>query len=814
MNAQGTSAKTEPDLPLEIGYVLLIDVVGYSKLLVNEQVEVLRELNRIVRNAECFRAAEANGKLVRVPTGDGMALLFFHSPEEPVRCALEISTALQGHSQFHVRMGVHSGPVNTVRDVNDQMNIAGSGINIAQRVLDCADAEHILLSGHVADDLSQYRHWRPYLRDLGECEVKHGLRLHVFNLCKDGLGNPQIPEKLRRRRWKQQAAAIRLVNPARWPKLLVTVALIVSIIALMISASIFLRRESASAPPMSATARTGVSIPEKSIAVLPFENRSDEKDNAYFTDGVQDEILNDLSRVADLKVISRTSVTQYKTGGARNLREIAKALGVTHIVEGSVQRADGRVRVTAQLIDARTDMHIWGDHYDRDASDVFALESDLAEKIVAQLKTRLSPTEKAAIEEQPTGDMGAYDLYLRGKNLLQAISFNVRASDNLIKAARLFDEAVVRDPSFLLAYCQLARAHDELYFIGADHTQQRLKLAEAAINNAFRIRPDSGEAHLALGHHLYVAYRDHDRALSELEIARRSLPNEPLIFLSIASIERRRGKWEESNSNFEHALELDPRNFSILQQLSLTYDFQRRYVDMSATLKRALEIAPDDIPTKVQLAAIALESQADPKPLHAVLDTIIAADPHSAGALADQRIELALCERDWAAALRALAMTDAGCQVGSLPFPHAWCIAAVARASGDTTRAHAAFIEAETEIKKILGTQPDYPEALCVLGLIEAALGEKALAIADGQRAVNLLPLTKDAVDGAYMITYLALIYAWCGDKKLATEQLEIATRIPNDLNYGQLRLHPYWDPLRGDPRFESLVTSLAPKSP
>jgi tetratricopeptide (TPR) repeat protein len=337
-------------------------------------------------------------------------------------------------------------------------------------------------------------------------------------------------------------------------------------------------------------------------------------------------------------------------------------------------------------------------------------------------------------------------------------------------------------------------------------------LAKAAIDNAFRIRPDSGEAHLALSHHIYVAGRDYDRALSELEIARRSLPNEPLVFLSIARIERRRGQWEESNRNFERALELDPRG--VLQQLSLTYEYQRRYVEMSATLKRALEIDPNDIPTKVLLAAVPLESQADPKPLRATVDAIIAADPSSAGALADTCIDLALYERDWPSAQRTLAMTDAGCQVGSLPFSHAWCVGVVARASGDTTRAHAAFIEAEAEIKKILETQPDYPEALCVLGLIKAALGQKAQAIENGRRAVDLLPLTKDAVDGAYMITSLALIYAWCGEKKLATEQLEIAARIPSDLNYGQLRLHPQWDPLRGDGRFEAIVASLAPKNP
>jgi TolB-like protein/class 3 adenylate cyclase/Tfp pilus assembly protein PilF len=791
------AAEVKKEIQLEIAHVLFTDIVGYSKLPINQQRALVERLNEIVRGTDEFQAAEKAGRLITIPTGDGITLVFYDSPETPAECALEISRALKKHPELQLRMGIHSGPVSGVIDATGKANVAGAGINIAQRVMDCGDAGHILLSKHVAEDLEEYPHWKPHLQGLGECEVKHGIRISVVNLRTEELGNSAVPEKLKAARAQRKRAGFRWLSLG-----------LVSLLAVIAAISfLFLRYKQPPGAP-------GLAVPEKSIAVLPFENLSDEQQNAYFTDGVQDEILNDLSRVADLKVISRTSVMPYKSGGARNLREIAKALGVSYIVEGSVQRAGGRVRVSAQLIDARADIHIWGDHYDRDLADVFALESDLAEKIVAQLKTRLSPTEKAAIEERPTGDLGAYDLYLRGKNLLEAISFNVRASDNLFEAAHLFGEAVARDPSFLLAYCQLARAHDEIYFIGADHTQQRLELAEAAINNAFRIRPDSGEAHLALGHHLYVAYRDRDRALSELEIARRSLPNEPLIFLFIASIERRSGKWEESNHNFEHALELDPRNFSILQQLSLTYEFQRRYVEMSATLKRALEISPDDIPTKVQLAAITLESQADPKPLHAALDAIIVADPHTAGALADQRIELALCERDWAAAQRALAMTDAGCQVGSLPFSHAWCIGALARVSGDTTHAHAAFIEAETEIKKILETQPDYPEALCVLGLIEAALGNKTLAIGDGRRAVDLLPLTKDAVDGAYMITYLALIYAWCGDKKLAIEQLEIATRIPSDLSYGQLRLHPYWDPLRGDPRFEALVASLAPKSP
>src|SRR2546429_4751466 len=309
VNAQNRSAEPTPDLKLEIAHLLLIDVVGYSKLLVNEQIELLQELNQIVRGTESFRAAEASDKLIRVPTGDGMALLFFHSPEEPVRCALEISRTLKDHSRIQLRMGVHSGPVNRVTDVNDKTNIAGSGINVAPRVLDCGDAGHLLLSRHVAEDLAQYRHWQPCLHDLGECEVKHGLHLHLFSLYKDGLGNPQVPEKLKRGRRKHASAvSVRSISAPRWPRIALPVALLVSTVALVISSLIFFHRATPTttrAPVPGATAATALAaIPEKSIAVLPFENLSDEKENAYFADGVQDEILTDLSKVADLKVIS------------------------------------------------------------------------------------------------------------------------------------------------------------------------------------------------------------------------------------------------------------------------------------------------------------------------------------------------------------------------------------------------------------------------------------------------------------------------------------------------------------------------------
>src|SRR4026207_1318111 len=415
MNAQDTSAELKPDLPLEIAHLLSIDVVGYSKLLVNEQIELLQELNQIVRSTECFRAAETKGKLIRVSTGDGMALLFFHSPEEPVRCALEISTTLQEHPHIQLRMGVHSGPVNQVTDVNEKTNVAGSGINVAQRVMDCGDAGHILLSGHIAEDLTQYRDWQPYLHDLGECEVKHGLRLHLVNLYKDNLGNPHVPDKLkRRRRWKQTSGvSVRPVITPRWPKYVLTAVLLVSAVALAISFSVFYRRGSPAVTRSSSgkAADVGLPIAEKSIAVLPFENLSEDKANAYFAEGIQDEILTLLSKIADLKVISRTSTQQYQ-GKPRNLIEIAKQLGVANILEGSVQKAGDQVRVNVQLINAQTGSQLWAETYDRKLSDIFSAETEIAKTIADTLQAKLSGSEKSAISKKPTANPEAYELYL------------------------------------------------------------------------------------------------------------------------------------------------------------------------------------------------------------------------------------------------------------------------------------------------------------------------------------------------------------------------------------------------------------------
>jgi TolB-like protein/class 3 adenylate cyclase/Tfp pilus assembly protein PilF len=793
-----TPAELTSDLRLEIAHLLLIDVVGYSKLLVEEEVELLRELTQIVRSTEPFRRAEASGELVRVPTGDGMALLFFRSPEEPVRCALEISRRLRDHPRIQVRMGAHSGPVSQVMDVNDRTNIAGSGINVAQRVLDCADAGHILLSKRIAEDLAAYRQWQIALHDLGECEVKHGLRLHLFNLYKDGLGNPQVPEKLRETNTKLLPAATGWpIRSRRWLKPALLLLSLGLAVALAVGLSTF--------KPVTAA--------DKSIAVLPFDNLSSDPANAYFADGVQDDILTDLARVADLKVISRTSVIQYKSGIARDLRKIGKELGVANVLEGTVQRSGDRVRVNAQLIEAHSYRQLWAQSYDRDLADVFTIQHEIAERIVSQLKSQLSPNEKAAIEQRPTTDLVAHDLYVRAKTLITTAVFSTPQAESLSEAVRLLNEAIERDPEFALAYYQLAHAHDLLYFTGTDHTPARLAMADAAIQSLTRLRPNSGESHLALAEHLYWGYLDYDRARQELDLAQKSLPNEPLAFVLAGYIDRRQGRWDQSTRNLERAIEVDPQNAAVLQQLANSYLFLRRYADQKRVFDRAIAVAPNDMALRASRAEVELNWHADPRPLTSTVDDIVAGDPGEAKNIAFLWLRGCLCTRDFECAQRAMdALPIDGGYDDIIPVPRSWCEGVVTQLRADKAAANGAFTNARAEAARLVAGQPDYAEGLCVLAMADAALGHKEEAIREIRQAIELLPVTKDAIIGSLLVKYLALIYTWTGEKDLALEQLTIATTLPGSLSYGDLRLHPYWDPLRDDPRFEKIVASLAPK--
>src|SRR6266540_3792274 len=792
------AAEVNKEIELEIAHVLFLDIVGYSKLSVNEQHAQVEELNEIVRLCGQFRKAEAASRLLKIPTGDGMALVFYKSPEEPAQCAVEISRALKDNARLQVRMGIHSGPVSGVVDVTERTNVAGSGVNMARRVMDCGDAGHILLSRHVAEDLAEYERWRPFLHDIGTFEVKHGMRVSVTNLYSDEVGNAKLPSKLQ--------AARKHRSHIRWVE--IGAALIV--LGAIIAGVLFFAR----GPTTSA-----LRVLDKSIAVLPFENRSEDKANAYFTDGVQDEILTDLAKIADLKVISRTSVLQYKSGVARNLHEIAQQLGVANVVEGSVQRLGNRVRVNAQLIDARNDAHLWAQTYDRDLADVFAIQSEIAKAIADQLQAKLSPNEKKAIEQPPTTDLAAFDLYSRAKSLLLTANFSSTGEPDRRKAIELLDEAVKRDPSFFDAYCQLAYAHEQLYAVfGYDHTPARLALAEAAVQAATRLRPDAAETHLARAQYLYFGRRDYAGALAELEIARRALPNDPRLFEYTGYILRRRGQQEEGLQNLQRAVELDPRNLFTLQEIAVTYQILGRYAESIAALDRALTIVPDNVETRANRGLWYICWRADTRPLHQTIDAILAQGPGTIVSTADNWFACALAERDPAAAERALvALGDNPWLSNESPIilSHSFGEGLLARMTKDEARARTAFEAARVQQEKIVQAQPDYGPALCVVGLIDAALGRKDLALDEGRRAIALTPLEKDVDNGSRVLQYFAITAAWAGDKELALQQLEAGLRAPAAsvmLSYGALKLHPVRDPLRSDPRFEKIVASLAPK--
>jgi TolB-like protein/Tfp pilus assembly protein PilF len=551
------------------------------------------------------------------------------------------------------------------------------------------------------------------------------------------------------------------------------------------------------------------------IAVLPFQNLSEQREAAAaFVDGIQDDILTKLARIADLKVISRTSVMEYR--GKRNLRQIGNDLRVSHVLEGSVRRAGTQLRLNAQLIDTRTDTHVWAQQYDRDLDDLFAIQSEIAQKVAERLNAKVTSAERLAIEEKPTNDLMAFEFYSRANDIL-GTTLGWQGADRLLQAIDLLDQAVARDPSFFEAYCALALAHDQLYFFGLDHTPARLALAEAAVQKAFRIRPNAGEAHLARAYHLYNGYLDYDGALAELEVARQTLPNDPRIFRLTAYIERRQGRWEESTRNLERALELDPRNLNTLRNIADSYGMVRRYAERKSALDRMLTIEPGNLEVKAERAFVEVDWKADIGPTHQAIDQIRATNPAAMPQWTVHRWLLcALAERDVAAAKEALLVSgEFPLQINGVNFRRPFVEGVIARMTNDEHKAHLAFTAARAEQEKTVQAQPDYGPAWCVLGVIDAALGRKEQALREGRRALELLPVKKDPINGILMIKYLAMIAAWVGEKDLACEQLATAVRCPYsgmDLSYGELKLMPFWDPLRGDPRFEKIVASLAPK--
>ena len=547
------------------------------------------------------------------------------------------------------------------------------------------------------------------------------------------------------------------------------------------------------------------------IAVLPFEDLSEQKENAAFADGVHDDILTKLAKIADLKVISRTSVMEYR--GKRNMRQIGDDLRVSHVLEGSVRRAGAHLRLNAQLIDTRTDTHVWAEQYDRYLNDLFAIQSEIAQRVAERLNAKITAAEKLAIERKPTADLAAFDLYSRANDILLPSSAPGKA--DFLQAVDLLNQAVARDPSFFQSYCQLASAHDSLYFNEIDHTPARLAMAKDAIDSAFRLKPDSGEAHFARAVHFYRGYRDYDGALAELEVARQTLPNDARIFQMIGFILRRQGRWEESRRNLERAAELDPRDIETLRVVADNYAAFRRYDEAKSWSARALAVEPNNAVMKLEFSTWETIVKADTRPLHQTIESIRATSPAAVrGAVADYWLLCALAERDAAAAKEALsALHDSEIFLGvQVQLNRAFVEGLIARMTNDEDKAQLAFAAARAEQEKIVQAQPDFGPALCVLGLIDAGLGRKEEALREGRRAVELLPVEKDASVGEFLVRYLAVIAAWVGDKDLACEQLAIADRLPKPLTYFNLKLLPFWDPLRGEPCFEEIVASLAPK--
>src|SRR5438067_12791801 len=812
-------AEIKKEIELEIGHVLFIDIVGYSKLLIDEQRDYLHTLNEVIKRTDSFRAADAAGKLTRLPTGDGMALVFATTPDAPVSCAIEISNALRSHPELRVRMGIHSGPVSGTTDVNDRSNVAGAGINLAQRVMDCGDAGHILLSKRVADDLEQYRQWRSHLHDLGECEVKHDVRVHVVNLYTDELGNRELPEKF------QQAKATLTAPPTSAPvakpqprsRTLIAALIIAVGLAAVAGFYILSHRPTPIAPPSaSAPTPAAVVIPEKSIAVLPFENLSRDPDNAYFADGIQDEILTRLAKIADLKVISRTSTQHYKSA-PDNLREIAKQLEVAHILEGSVQKSGDSVRVNVQLIKAANDSHLWADTFDRKLTDIFSVESEVAKAIAEQLRAKLSGQEEQVIAAKPTDNPEAYDAYLRG------LAYTLKTSNNpanTLAAQKYLREAVRLDPKFALAWALLSNVDARGYLVGSLQPTGALREeARQAAETAFTLQSNLGEAILAKGYYHYACLKDYDVALRYFEQARQFLPNSSRIPEFLAYVTRRQGEWARSDSYFNEAERLDPHNVWLLTNHAFSYSVLRRFPEALRKFDQVLNIIPDDVDTLAYRAAI-LQAEGDLPRAAALLAPLRPNADHTSAL--ETQVYQAILERRPAQIIsrlkEILAKPDPalGYHNGALRFWLGWA----QDVAGDPAAAQESWRQARSELESFLKEQPENSSLLGDLALTNMGLGDKAAALALSVRGIAALAVERDVVSGAGRIETLGRVGAQMGEPDCAIAAVQQLLSKPGEgamdkympLTPALLRLDPMFDPLRNDPRYQKLVASPAPR--
>jgi len=795
------SPDTASEVKFQIGHVLFIDIVGYSQLLITQQSQQLDTLKRIVRGTEQIRAAEAEGKLLRLPTGDGGALVFRSTPEAPVLCALEIARELKNHPELRVRMGIHSGPVNEITDLNEQANIAGAGINTAQRVMDCGDNGHILLSKRVADDLAQYPRWRSFLHDLGECEVKHGVRIDVVNFYGDGIGNPQLPKRfqiLQKHR-----------GPIRWAVIAVAV-LMAALLAFQ-----FARTRRAATPELSKQTAP-IAAQDKSVAVLPFENLSSDKENAFFAQGIQDEIITTLSRISGLRVISRTSTARYSSA-PENLPEIAKQLRVTHLLEGSVQKAGDRVHINVQLIRADDDAHLWAQSYDRQLTDIFGVEAEVAKNIADSLQTRLSPQEKARVETKPTTNADAYVLYLRGRE------YQTRP-DNLLQdfesAINLFDQAVKLDPKFALAHARLGATASLVYHF-YEPIQAWKQRAQAEALDSLRLQPNLGEGHLALGLYHYYVEGDYDAALRELALATEALPNDGDVGLYTAAVQRRAGHFTDALAAYKRAEEIDPRNSITLYDASQTYFGLRDWRTAAERMDRVLALFPDSFNVKIQRAYVEFFWKGSTASIKAALQSLPPnLDPD--GVVTFARWDVSLMDRDTDGAEKAMANTplDTITSQTGVPLPKSYLKACVFLVRGDTAKAQTEFEGALPLIEKLVTESPQSGTRRAQLGLLYAFLGRKEDALREGKRAMELIPITHDIIEGAVVEAFYAMICARAGATDEAISRIERLLTTPFAVDYddasitlSDLRTRWEWDPLRSDPRFQKILASPEPKT-
>jgi TolB-like protein/class 3 adenylate cyclase/Flp pilus assembly protein TadD len=776
------------DPRLEIAHVLFMDIVGYSKLLTNEQRERLQELTRIVRETGQFRTAEAEGKLVRIPTGDGMVLAFFTSPDAPVRCAVAISRALRGRTELPLRMGIHSGPVDAVEDVNNKLNLAGAGVNMAQRVMDCGDAGHILLSARAADDLSQYAEWKAQIHDLGEAKVKHGVRVRVANLYADGIGNRALPEKLRRQR------------AIRRRRVLISAAVTLVVVA-GVGFAIWQTRRQAKLHAQAA-AETIAKL-AKSVAVLPFENLSPSEQDAVFAGGVYREVLLDLAKIADLKVISRDSVMRYKPGTDRNLKQIADELGVNYVVEGSVQREANHIHVTVELIDARTDTHAWAETYDGNLAEVLSFQSEIAERITNQLGAKLSPRESTELARRPTQDIAAFESYIRARALMETTddAGSEKFKDDFTRAVQLLEQAVARDPKFAGAYWALSEANLQLYR-GVDlHSTEYIARAEAALKEAQRIAPEAGETLHAQARIIYYGYLDFTRALATLEQAAKSLPNSAEVTMTRALLYRRFGRWQEAYALFVRSSELNPRDpdpymFAVVAALELHW-----WDEVDQMVERIAKHFPRFASIAAMQHGVSLRLRGDVAAGNKQLENAKLQMPEDFVPL----FYMPFWKHDFEQCRRVLTDAAKYSELQDERWDKELQLAFVTKLPFDEQAARDAEKRLEDRLTRSIN-RDEQGGLIIALSNVKMLLGKKKEALRIAEKSVEQHPISEDALANVERLRRLAFMHLYAGENDRALQTFAKLVQLPGGEFYGELKYNPVLDELRRDPRFEEIL--------